>query len=121
MLTAEEINTLIAAIVAIIGVLVAWFKTKEKNTAIAALTPGTVESKTPAVIATLPERSWKMSPATLRWLTFDATPENKKTIEDQITAAEGQQLTSYQIHFNGGYYDIEYGLLRGSAGNPSGK
>jgi hypothetical protein len=59
-----------------------------------------------------------MSDSTKRWLTFDATEANKATILTQIEAAENAHKVEYQIVFDGGYYNIEYGLLKGSAGNP---
>ena len=119
-----DLTNIVEAIIAIILAIVAYYQNQKKNEAVAqvaALTPGTVESKTPAVVNSLPERSWKMNDATRRWLTFDATPSNKIKIEQQIDAAELEHLTTYQIQFEGGYYNIEYGLLKGGAGNPSGK
>jgi hypothetical protein len=62
-----------------------------------------------------------MNDATIQWLTFDATPENKASILSQIAAAEAQHLATYRINFSGGYSDIEYGLVKGGSGNPSGK
>ena len=131
MITADQLNTLIAAIVALISVIIAILKNSQANTATAtattatqavqALVPGTIQSQTPAIVATLPERSWKMSDSTKVWCTFDATPENKASILQQIDAAEAQHQTQYQVIFKGGYYNIEYGLLKGGAGNPSGK
>lgn len=89
------------------------------------LTTGTTKPpapETPPVVAApLPGRSYKMTDSVRQWLTFDATPENKEKILARIQEAESQQLVSYRIIFVGGYYDIEYGNLKGSAGNPSGK
>jgi len=120
-LTVEEIDTIVALLVGLAGAIYAIYQKNKAAKTVAAFTPGTVESQTPAIVATLPERSWKMSPSTLEWCVFDATPENRKTIIDQINAAEANHETIYQVHFNGGYYIIEYGLLKGGAGNPSGK
>jgi len=123
-----DIQVIISAVTAIIAALYAIWNEIKKREAIAeqqqiamAYTPGTVESKTAEVIAKLPERSWKMNEATRQWITFDATPENREIILAQVKDAEAQMLTHYQIHFNGGYYVIDYGLLMGGAGNPSGK
>ena len=90
------------------------------------LTTGTTTTppapETPPVVPVpLPGRSYKMTDSVRQWLTFDATPENKEKILARIAEAESQQLDSYRIIFAGGYYDIEYGNLKGSAGNPSGK
>lgn len=130
MVTIDEptIQAVVEALIALLLAVYAWYKHQQAGAAQAAIkateaayTPGTPESQDPAVVVTLPVRSWKMDPATLEWCTFDATPENKATIIAQIKEAEDQHLTQYQIHFNGGYYIIEYGLLKGGAGNPSGK
>lgn len=116
-----NMDTIIAFLIALISAIIAWYQNREKNTIVQAYTPGTVESITPAIIAKLPERSWKMDESTKRWCTFDATPENKATILAAIDQAEAAKLTHYTIHFNGGYYVIDYGLLMGGGGNPSGK
>jgi hypothetical protein len=129
--TPEQIQTLIAAIIALITAIMAILKNNEakdeKENAlvaeaqVAAYNVDSVESMKPEIVATLSERSWKMSDATRRWLTFDATPENYVKINQVIDGAEAAHLVSYQIVYNGGYYNIEYGLLKGGAGNPSGK
>ena len=120
-LTPDQIQTLIAAFVAIVAAVAAYLENKKKTTVINAMTSGTVESKDPAALALLPERSWKMSDATKKWCTFDASQENKDLILKRIDAAETQHLTHYQIDFAGGYYIIDFGLLMGGSGNPSGK
>jgi hypothetical protein len=130
MVTIDEptIQAVLQALIALILALVAWWQHRTATTAtaaaattIAAFTPGTVQSKDPVVVASLPARTWTMDAATLDWLIFDATPENKALIIQQINDAENQKLTSYQIRYAGGFYQIEYGLLKGGAGNPSGK
>lgn len=105
-------------IFAIFAAIIAYLKAKETATVKAAYDVTSAESSDPKVIATLPERTWKMTDSTKQWLTFDATPENKASILSQIEAAENEHLVEYQIVFNGGYYNIEYGLLKGAAGNP---
>jgi len=120
-LTPEQVNTLIVAAVAIIGGVTAVLQTKQKKDVVAAMDPMTPQASNPNIIAALPERTWKMTDATRRWLTFDATPENKEKILSQIADAESKQMVSYRIEFAGGYSDIEYGALVGGQGNPSGK
>lgn len=117
-LTAEQTTQVIAAVLAIVGAVYAWYMNRQKTTFIQAMTPDTPAANNPAVVATLPERTWKMSDSTKRWLTFDATPDNKRVILQQIDNAEAEHLTHYFIRFSGGYYEIEYGLLKGSGGNP---
>ena len=127
-LTPEFIQAFVAGIVAIIAAIAALIQTLKKNeavaekaTVVAALTNGSAESKDPVVVATLPERTWKMSESTKQWCTFDASAKNKALILAQIEQAEAEKLTHYQVSFDGGYYIIEFGLLMGGAGNPSGK
>jgi hypothetical protein len=115
-----NMDTIIAFLITIIAALIAWYQNRQKNQIVQAFIPGTVESITPAIIATLPERSWKMSDSTKHWCTVDATPANKETILKAIDQAESAKLTHYTIHFDGGYYIIDYGLLMGGGGNPSG-
>ena len=112
------IESLWALVIAAIAAIVAYLEKVKKDNAIAAFDVTSVQSSDPAIVATLPERTWKMSDSTKRWLTFDATPENKAKILAQIEAAEHEHKVEYQIVFDGGYYNIEYGLLKGSAGNP---
>ena len=129
-LTIDEpaIRAILEALIALALAIYAWWQRQQAVTAkqdlvdtVSAFTPGTPEAKDPAIIAKLPERSWKMDSATLDWCLFDATPDNKALILQQINAAEAQRLTHYQVRFQGGFYEIEYGLLKGGAGNPSGK
>jgi uncharacterized membrane protein YraQ (UPF0718 family) len=111
----EQLWTLV---VALIAAIVVYIQNKQKNDSVAAFDVTSTQSSNPEIVASLPERTWKMSDSTKRWLTFDATSENKATILSQIEAAENEHKVEYQIVFDGGYYNIEYGLLKGSAGNP---
>lgn len=122
------VQAIITALVALVMAIIAWWQKQTADqakatlaTTAAAYTPGTPEASNPAIVAKLPDRSWKMDAQTLDWCLFDATPDNKQLIISQINAAEAQHLTSYQVRFQGGFYIIEYGLLKGGAGNPSGK
>ena len=116
----EVIGQFWQLIVAVIAAIIAYLQTKKAATVTAAYDVNSAVSSDKTVIATLPERTWKMSDATKEWLTFDATAENKAKILAQIDAAEKDHLVKYQIDFAGGYYLIEYGLQYGGAGNPSG-
>ena len=121
-LTPEQVTTLIVTALAIIGGVTAVLQNKQKKDVVAAMDPSTPQASNPVIIASLPNSTWKMTDAMRRWLIFDATPENRATIEQQINGAEAQKLVKYRILFSGdGYYDIEYGALVGSKGNPSGK
>lgn len=115
---ATVIESAWALVIALIAAIIAYLEKQKKDNAIAAFDVTSTQSSNPEIVASLPERTWKMSEATRRWLTFDATPENKASILSQIEAAENEHKVAYQIVFDGGYYNIEYGLLKGSAGNP---
>ena len=119
-LTATEIEIIISALVALATTLYGLVKNREAKVITEAFIPGTPASESPVVVDMLPPRSWKMDGATKRWLTFDATEANRESILRQIAEAESEKRVTYQIQFDGGFYDIEYGLLRGGAGNPSG-
>lgn len=120
-LSTEQVTTLIVTAMLIIAAITAALQNKQKKDVVAAMDPTTPQASNPTIIATLPERTWKMLDSTKRWLTFDANEANLVKILKQIEDAEAQHLVRYQIQFEGGFYNIEYGLLIGSAGNPSGK
>jgi hypothetical protein len=64
----------------------------------------------------LPSRTYKMTNETKRWITFDHTPEEKEYLLRQIAEAEAEGKDTYTLDYAGGYYEIEYGLLKGGAG-----
>lgn len=115
-----SLESIIAAIVMILSALYAWYQKRNATEIKEAFVSGTPQSASPQIVAKLPERSWKMSESTKRYCTFDASPENRATILKQIDEAEAEMRTHYTIGFEGGYYIIDYGLLMGGAGNPSG-
>ena len=121
-LTPEQVNTVIVTVIALIGIITAVLQNKQKKDVVAAMDPVTPQASNPVIISSLPESTWKMTDTTRRWLIIDATPENRATIEQQIAEAEAKKLVKYRIRYSGdGWYDIEYGALVGSKGNPSGK
>jgi len=115
--TAEQQTTIIAAGIAIVSAVMAYWQTHQKVTVVAALTAGTPQAVTPSIIAKLPVETWHMTEATKRWLTFDCPIESKALILDQIQKAEAANVAIYRVYYHGGYYDIEYGALVGDAGN----
>jgi hypothetical protein len=62
----------------------------------------------------VPGRSFKMSDSTKRWLTFDHSPIEQESLLRQVAEAEAERLDTYTITVPSAWYDIEYGLIRGS-------
>lgn len=73
--------------------------------------------------APVPSRSWKMNSETRQWVIAGHDPATQGDLLRQIDAAEGQQLPRYYLTFadrGGGYYEIEYGLMkRSGVGKPA--
>lgn len=66
---------------------------------------------------TLPPRSYKMADSTKRWLTFDHPEVEQEQLLRQVAEAEEQKLATYTITVPSAWYDIEYGLIKGSGKN----
>ncbi len=62
----------------------------------------------------IPSRSWKMPDETKQWITFDHSLEEKADLLMQIAEAEEAEKTSYTISVPTAWYEIEYGLVKGS-------
>ena len=62
---------------------------------------------------TVPARSWKMSDETKRWVTVGHSPEEQASLLKQIADAEERRKMRYIISVPSGYYEIEYGLVKG--------
>jgi len=65
----------------------------------------------------VPARSWRMSDETRRWILAGHDGTNQASLLRQIGEAEAQRMVHYTLSFQdrgGGYYEIEYGLLKGS-------
>jgi hypothetical protein len=112
-------NLIDAIITAIVALIAVWQyykadKAEKKTTAVvAALTPG--DDSVLVAPADLPGRSWKMSPETKRWLTFDHPPDEQTSLLEQVAAAEANRVIDYQISYPGGYYNISAGGIIGAA------
>jgi hypothetical protein len=62
----------------------------------------------------VPGRSWKMTDSTKHWLTFDHSPVEQESLLRQVAEAEAGRLDTYTITVPSAWYDIEYGLIKGS-------
>lgn len=118
-LTAEQTTQMIAAVLAIVGAIYAWYMNRQKNTVVAALTSGTPESTTPAIVAKIPSRAWKMSDETKYNLIRLMSKAEQDSVLKQIADAEAAYQTHYRVNFDGGFVIIDYGLIMSMVGNPS--
>ena len=114
-----ELTNLIEILITLIAAVIAYVQhrnAQQANTTTAQVlryfdpTDDTVTSAP----AGIPGRSYKMSDATKRWLTFDHTPIEQESLLRQVAEAEAERLDTYTITVPSGWYDIEYGLIRGS-------
>jgi hypothetical protein len=56
-----------------------------------------------------------MTDSTKRWLTFDHSPIEQESLLRQEAEAEAERLDTYKtITVPSAWYDIEYGLIKGS-------
>ena len=62
----------------------------------------------------LPARSYLMSDATKRWLTFDHPPAEQESLLRQVAEAEARKQDTYTISVPSAWYQVEYGLIRAS-------
>jgi hypothetical protein len=114
-LTATQEQAIVQGFVLVILAIIGYFQTRTATAKVAAYTPGTVESQTPSIIATLPPASYKMSEETRRLVLGQITdPAVIASINDQISKAEAANLADYTISYPTGYYHISYGLWMGA-------
>ena len=112
-------DALWALILAIIGWGMAYIQTK-KATAAKEETAAVIDYFDPTVKtveqppAVIPARTYTMSEETKKWITTGETDADQKSILEQVAAAEVKGLATYKIVYGKGYYDIEYGLIKGS-------
>jgi hypothetical protein len=115
----QEIINIIEIGLTLLAALIAWFRHRSANQS--ELTTNQVISYfDPAddTVTTAPDavpgRSWKMTDSTKRWLTFDHTPVEQESLLRQVAEAETGRLDTYTISVPSAWYDIEYGLIKGS-------
>jgi hypothetical protein len=115
----QEIVNIIEIGLTLLAALIAWFRHRSANQS--DLTTNQVISYfDPAddTVTTAPDavpgRSWKMTDSTKRWLTFDHTPVEQESLLRQVAEVETGRLDTYTISVPSAWYDIEYGLIKGS-------
>ena len=117
-----QIVQIIEMIVALVAAIAAyWQRTKkidaenETQQVVAFFDPKDDTVTTPP--EAVPARSWKMDDATKAWVLVGHNALNQVGLLNQIDEAEGKRLMHYYLTFQdrgGGFYEIEYGLMKGS-------
>ncbi len=88
-----------------------WAAESEKDDVVAYFDPeDDTVTRPPEMV---PARSWKMSDETKRWVTAGHSPEEQASLLKQIAEAEEKRKMRYIISVPSGYYEIEYGLVKG--------
>ena len=121
-----ELTNLIEILITLAAAFIAYLQHRKATTATATATAATettnqvlsyfdptdetVTSAPPEV----PGRSYKMSDSAKRWLTFDHSPIEQECLLRQVAEAEAERLDTYTITVPSAWYDIEYGLIKGS-------
>ena len=118
----SQIVQIIEMIVALVAAIVAyWQRTKkidaenQTQQVVAFFDPKDDTVITPPVA--VPARPWKMDDATKSWVLVGHDALNQVGLLNQIEDAEVNQLTHYYLTYQdrgGGFYEIEYGLMKGS-------
>jgi hypothetical protein len=118
----EDLIQILEMLVAVAVAIIAYWQRRQKIDAeqessqvIAFFDPKDDSVTTPP--PTVPARSWKMQDETRKWVLAGHDATNQGELLRQIEAAERQQLLHYFLTFNdrgGGFYEIEYGLMKGS-------
>jgi hypothetical protein len=115
----QEIVTLTEGIITLIAALVAWLQhrraqSSERTTGQVIRYFDPADDTVTAAPDVLPGRSWKMGDATKRWLVFDHTPAEQESLLRQVAESEEKKSGHYTITVASGWYEIEYGLIKGS-------
>jgi hypothetical protein len=98
--------------IALVMAVIALVQNRQKGEVIAFFDPENDIVTSPP--SSVPARSWKMDEVTKKWLCAGHSPEEQASLLRQVADAEAQQKTSYFISVPSGYYEIEYGLIKGS-------
>ena len=93
MIETTAFSEFMALLTAILLAIIAWYNKQRTESATVTAEATTATARTNAAMAVQTTTGVrKMDDSTKRWCTFDATPENKQTILDQIAAAEAENL-----------------------------
>ena len=105
-------------IIVLIVAIIAYIENEKKEKAIAETAqlaafydPATGNVPPPASV---PKRAWTMDDETKKWVTAGHTETEKVSLLLQVAEAEAKGLTSYFISCPTAFYEIEFGLIKGS-------
>jgi hypothetical protein len=98
--------------IALLMAVIAFWQHRQKQEVVAFFDPKDTGVTRPP--ASVPSRSWKMDDATKQWLVTGHSEKEQASLLQQVAGAEAQEKTSYFISVPSGYYEIEYGLIKGS-------
>ena len=98
--------------IALVMAVIAFWKHRQKQEVVAFFDPKDAGVTSPP--ASVPSRSWKMDDATKQWLCAGHPAEEQASLLRQVADAEALEKTAYFISVPSGYYEIEYGLIKGS-------
>jgi cytochrome oxidase assembly protein ShyY1 len=106
------LTEIIEMAVTLLMAVIAFWQHRQKKEVVAFFDPKDSRVTTPPV--SVPSQSWKMDDATKQWLCAGHSVEEQASLLQQVAGAEALEKTSYFISVPSGYYEIEYGLIKGS-------
>jgi hypothetical protein len=121
-----ELTNLIEILITLAAAFIAYLQHRKATTATATATAATettsqvlsyfdpTDDTVTSAPSEVPGRSYKMADSTKRWLTFDHSPIEQESLLRQVAEAEVERLDAYTITIPSAWYDIEYGLIKGS-------
>jgi len=117
MITSDQWETLIAAIVAMLGVIKAIIEANKNSQITAFFTdPNTVTqgATSASTVDALPAKSWRMPDDVKAVALAGLSVQDASAVNMQIASAEAQHLTDYQVTYSTGWYHISWGQIVGS-------
>jgi hypothetical protein len=98
--------------IALLMAVIAFWQNRQKGEVVAFFDPKDQSVVTPP--SSVPSRSWKMDDTTKTWLCAGHLPEEQASLLRQVADAEAKEKSSYFMSVPSGWYEIEYGLIKGS-------
>jgi hypothetical protein len=106
------LTEIIEITITLLMAVIAFWQHRQKQEVVAFFDPKDNGVTTPP--ASVHTRSWKMDDATKQWLCAGHSEKEQASLLQQVAGAEAREKTSYFIPVPSGYYEIEYGLIKGS-------